>query len=118
MRIGIPKENIFEEKRVAVAPAGVDALIRAGHTLYIESGAGDASNFSNQEYAQTGATIVYSPEEVYHRAEMVVKVSTLSDNEAELLQENQILFSFLHLAVGTKKRYRKITPKKYHCNWL
>jgi alanine dehydrogenase len=111
MRIGIPKENIFEEKRVAIAPAGVDALIRAGHTLYIESGAGDASNFSNQEYAQTGATIVYSPEEVYHRAEMVVKVSTLSDDEAELLQENQILFSFLHLAVGTKSVIEKLLQK-------
>jgi len=111
MRIGIPKENIFEERRVALAPAGVDALIRAGHTIYIESGAGDGSNFSDEDYAQTGATIVYSPEEVYHRSEMVVKVSTLSDKESELLQENQILFSFLHLAVGTKGIIEKLLQK-------
>jgi alanine dehydrogenase len=102
MRIGIPKENIYEEKRVALAPAGVDSLIRAGHTVYVESGAGEGSNFSDESYGKTGANIVYSGEEVYRRAELIAKVTPLSDDEAELLQENQILFSFLHLAVGNK----------------
>ncbi len=111
MRIGIPKENIFEEKRVALAPAGVDALIRAGHTIYIQSGAGEGSNLTDEDYAQTGATIVYSPDEVYQRSELIVKVSPLTDFETELLQENQILFSFLHLAVGTKKTIEKLLKK-------
>ncbi len=111
MRIGIPKENIFEEKRVAIAPAGVDSLIRAGHTIYIQSGAGEGSNFSDEDYAQTGATIVYSAEEVYRRSELVAKVSPLSDEETELLQENQILFSFLHLAVGNKTTIEKLLEK-------
>ena len=102
MRIGIPKENIYEEKRVALAPAGVDSLVRAGHTVYVESGAGEGSNFSDESYSKTGAVIVYSAEEVYRRAELIAKVTPLSDDEAELLQENQILFSFLHLAVGNK----------------
>ncbi len=111
MRIGIPKENIFEEKRVALAPAGVDALIRAGHTIYIQSGAGEGSNLSDEDYSQTGATIVYSQEEVYRRAELIAKVSPLSDDETELLQENQILFSFLHLAVSTKTTIEKLLQK-------
>ena len=111
MRIGIPKENIYEEKRVALAPAGVDSLIRAGHTIYIQSGAGEGSNISDEDYAQTGAIVVYSSEEVYRRSELIAKVTPLSDEETELLQENQILFSFLHLAVGNKSTIEKLLKK-------
>lgn len=102
MRIGIPKEILYEEKRVALAPAGVDALVRAGHTVYIQSGAGEDSHFSDKEYEDIGAKVVYSAEEAFQRAEMVVKVAPLSEHESELLIDNQILFSFLHLAVGKK----------------
>ena len=112
MRIGIPKENIFEEKRVAIAPAGVDALVRAGHTVYIQSGAGEGCNFTDEDYTRTGATIVYSAEEVYMRSELVAKVTPLGDTETELLQEKQILFSFLHLAVGNKTTIEKLLKKK------
>ncbi|HKI78511.1 MAG TPA: alanine dehydrogenase [Ignavibacteriaceae bacterium] len=111
MRIGIPKESLLEEKRVALAPAGVDSLTRSGHTVYIETGAGEGSHFSNEDYIKAGANIVYSPEEVFHRSEMVVKVSPLSDSEIELLQKNQILFSFLHLAVGNKNAVEKLIQK-------
>jgi alanine dehydrogenase len=102
MRIGIPKENLNEEKRIALAPAGVDSLIRAGHTVYIQSGAGEGSHFSDNDYIKTGAQIVYSNEEAIKRSEMVVKVTPLSEDEFLLLQDNQILFSFLHLSVGKK----------------
>ena len=60
MRIGIPKETLFEEKRVALAPAGVDSLVRAGHTVYIERGAGEGCHFSDEDYIATGDQIVYS----------------------------------------------------------
>jgi alanine dehydrogenase len=103
MRIGIPKETIHEEKRIALAPAGVDYLVRAGHTVYIQSGAGEGSHFSDEDFRNTGATIVYNCEEVYHRAEIIVKVAPLSEDEAMLLQDNQILFSSLHLVVGQRK---------------
>ncbi len=102
MRIGIPKENLLEEKRVGLAPAGVDSLVRAGHTVYLESGAGEGSHFSDEDFNRTGATIVFSPEEVYKRAEMIVKVSPLTVEESEMLQEDQTLFAFLHLAVGKR----------------
>jgi len=118
MRFGIPKETLYEEKRVALAPAGVDALVRAGHTVYLESGAGEGSHFSDEEYRSTGAQIVYSHEEAFARPEVIVKVAPLSESEADLLQENQTLFSFLHLAVGKKKiienlLYKKITAIGY-----
>lgn len=112
MRIGIPKENLNEEKRVALAPAGVDSLVRAGHTVYIESNAGEGSHFSDEDYAKTGATIVYTKEEAIRRAEMIVKVAPLTDTEVEMLQESQILFSFLHLAIGKKNIIDKLLDKK------
>ena len=78
MRIGIPTETSWEEKRVPLAPAGVDSLIRSGHTVYIQSGAGEASHFTDQEYREVGATIVYSKEEAFGRAEMIVKVISVN----------------------------------------
>ena len=112
MRFGIPKETLYEEKRVALAPAGVDALVRSGHTVYFESGAGDESHFSDEEYRKTGAQIVYSAEEAFARAEVVVKVAPLSDSESEMLQDNQTLFSFLRLAVSKKKIIENLIKKK------
>ncbi|QQS34861.1 MAG: alanine dehydrogenase [Ignavibacteriales bacterium] len=111
MRIGIPKETLHEEKRIALAPAGVDSLVRAGHTVYIQSGAGEGSHFSDEDYIKTGANIVYSTEEAYGRAEMMVKVAPLSEQECSLLQDNQILFSSLHLAVGKKNVIDQLLKK-------
>jgi len=112
MRIGIPKENLLDEKRIALSPAGVDSLIRAGHTVYIETGAGGGSHFKDEDYVKTGATLVYSAEEVFKRSELVAKVSSTGDDELELLQENQIIFSFLHLAVGKKQNVERLLEKK------
>ena len=75
MIVGIPKEQFNEEKRVALAPAGVDALTRNGHTVYIQSGAGEGSHFSDEDYEKTGAKIVYTADEIFGRAELVLKVT-------------------------------------------
>jgi alanine dehydrogenase len=112
MRIGIPKETLYEEKRVALSPAGVDSLVRAGHTVYIETGAGESSQFTDEEYSKTGAQIVYSAEEAFKRAELIAKVATLTNEEAEMLQENQIIFSFFHLAVGKKNVIENLLKRK------
>lgn len=112
MRIGIPKETILEEKRVALAPAGVDALVKAGHTVFIQTNAGLDSHFPDEEYREVGANIVYSVEEVYQRAELIAKIAPLAEAEADLLQEDQIIFSFLHLAVGKKKIIEQLCKKK------
>lgn len=112
MRIGIPRETLYEEKRVVLTPAGVDALVRAGHTVYFERGAGEESHFRDEEYEKVGAQIVYGAEEAFKRAEMVVKVAPLTVEESQFLQENQILFSFLHLAVGKKNVTETLLNKK------
>lgn len=112
MRIGIPKETWKDEKRIALAPAGVDVLVKSGHTVFIENEAGLGSHFTNQDYENVGATIVYNAEEVYQRAELITKVTPLTDEDTELLQENQILFSFLHLSVGRKNIIDKLIEKK------
>ena len=112
MHIGIPKETTLEEKRVALAPAAVNALVSSGHQVYIETGAGEDSHFTDEDYQDVGATIVYSHEEAYQRGELVAKIHPLSEQEAEFLSEGQIIFSFLHLAVSRGKTIRKLLEKK------
>ncbi|MBX2977261.1 MAG: alanine dehydrogenase [Ignavibacteriaceae bacterium] len=112
MRIGIPKESKFEERRVAVAPAGVDSLIRAGHTVYFQSGAGEGSHFSDDDYKNLGAIIVYSAEEVFQRSECVIKVARITEEDCKYIQENQIIFSFLLLNIGEKKILDTLIAKK------
>ncbi len=112
MRIGIPKETLREEKRVGLAPAGVDSLVKAGHTVFVETEAGLGSHFTDQDYNNAGATIVYSAEEVFQRSELIVKVTPLTEEVVEHLQENQIIFSFLHLSVSSKNIIDKLLEKK------
>jgi len=112
MRIGIPKEGKYEEKRVALVPAGVDALIKAGHTVYFQKGAGNDSHFSDDEYESLGAKIVYSTEEVFQRSEIIAKVARITEEESGYLQEDQIIFSFLQLVVSEKKVLSNLLAKK------
>ncbi|MBQ7000118.1 MAG: alanine dehydrogenase [Oscillospiraceae bacterium] len=98
MRIGCPKEIKAQEGRVGLTPAGVDALVRAGHTVYMERNAGINSGFTDEEYTLVGAKILDTPREVYEIAEMIVKVKEPLEPEYDLLHEGQILFTYLHLA--------------------
>lgn len=97
MRIGILKETQFEEKRVALTPAGVKSLVDHGHQVFIEKDAGLQSRFTNEEYEKVGAKIVYSAEEAINRAELVLKVAPFTEEEAQKLNYEQIVFSFLQL---------------------
>ncbi|MCX6149574.1 MAG: alanine dehydrogenase [Ignavibacteriales bacterium] len=112
MRIGIPKETRLEEKRVALAPAGVDSLITNGHSVFIEAGAGAGCHFTDEEYRKVGANVVYRAEEVYQRAEVITKIAPLSENETELLQEEQTIFAFHHLEISKKKVLDSLLAKK------
>lgn len=98
MRIGCPKEIKDQERRVGLTPGGVDSLVRVGHVVYVEAGAGAASGFPDQEYVQVGAQILPDAKAVYDAAEMIVKVKEPLAPEYELLREGQILFTYLHLA--------------------
>lgn len=111
MRIGCPKEIKAQEGRVGLTPAGADALIRAGHTVFLEKGAGLASGFADQEYTGVGAQILPTAREVYGAAEMIVKVKEPLAPEYALLQEGQILFTYLHLAPDPEQT-RALLEKK------
>jgi len=98
MIIGCPKEIKDKECRVGLTPAGVEALVKAGHTVYMENNAGANSGFSNEEYMEAGAQILARAEQVYDIADMIIKVKEPLLPEYGLLKEGQILFTYLHLA--------------------
>ena len=98
MRIGCPKEIKPQEGRVGLTPAGADALVRAGHQVFMEHNAGIESGFSDEEYVSVGAQILATPAQVYQESEMIIKVKEPLAPEYELLREGQILFTYLHLA--------------------
>lgn len=97
MRIGILKETHYEEKRVALTPAGVKSLVDNGNQVFVEKDAGLQSRFTNEEYEKVGAKIVYSAEEAINRSELVLKVAPFTEEEALKLNPEQIVFSFLQL---------------------
>lgn len=100
MIIGAPKEIRDKENRIALTPEGAKQLVSAGHQVLVERSGGVGSGLSDEEYAQSGASIV-STEEAWG-SEMVMKVKEPLESEYKFLKENQILFTYLHLAGGTK----------------
>lgn len=99
MNIGIPKETSVEERRVALTPVGVYALVNEGHTVYVEKGAGDASGFNDQEFREVGAEVVFSAEEVFHRCQLIAKIQSPTEGEARLLSADKMVLSFLNLGM-------------------
>ena len=98
MLIGIPKEIKNNENRVAITPAGVDAFVKAGHRVLIETKAGLGSGFSDEQYAAAGAEILATPAEVFQGADMIMKVKEPLPSEYDLFKDGQLLFTYLHLA--------------------
>lgn len=98
MRIGIPKEVKNHEYRVGMIPATVHALAQSDHQVQVETGAGEGSGISDEEYREAGAKIVSSADEVWSNAEMVVKVKEPVESEYQRLRQEQTLFTYLHLA--------------------
>ena len=98
MIIGIPKEIKNNESRVGMIPAGVYELTKRNHTVYVQDQAGFSSGFSNKDYEEVGAVIVGTIKEVYQKAEMIVKVKEPIEQEYDLIQPNQVLFTYFHFA--------------------
>ncbi|MEI7972980.1 MAG: alanine dehydrogenase [Bdellovibrio sp.] len=98
MIIGVPKEIKISENRVGMTEAGVKTLAREGHKIFVEKDAGLGSGISNQQYEHAGAQILDTKKEVYAKADMIIKVKEPLPDEYELLKENQILYTYLHLA--------------------
>ncbi|UII24582.1 alanine dehydrogenase [Fulvivirga maritima] len=98
MIIGVPKEIKNNENRVALTPAGAQELLKAGHTVYVQSTAGLGSGFEDAEYETAGASILPTIEEVYEIAEMIMKVKEPIEPEYKLIKENQLVFTYFHFA--------------------
>ena len=98
MIIGVPKEIKNNENRVAVTPSGVHELTAHGHTVYVQHTAGDGSGFPDSEYVAAGATILPTIEDVYAKAEMIVKVKEPIAYEYPLVRKGQTVFTYFHFA--------------------
>ncbi len=98
MKIGIPKELKDHEYRVGMTPAGVMALIEAGHDVFVETQAGTGSSFEDSEYTEVGATILPDADAVWQTADMVIKVKEPIAAEYHRMRADQLLFTYLHLA--------------------
>jgi alanine dehydrogenase len=100
MLIGVPTEIKTREFRVGMIPAGVRILTSRGHTVFVQAGAGNGSGITDEEFRRAGAQIAASKEEVWKRAEMIVKVKEPLPDEFPLMREGQIVYTYLHLAAA------------------
>jgi alanine dehydrogenase len=98
MIIGVPKEIKNNENRVGLTPAGISALTKAGHQVFVQSTAGNGSGFSDEEYKAAGGGILGTIEEVYAKADMIIKVKEPIEVEYPLIKEGQLLFTYFHFA--------------------
>lgn len=98
MNIGLPKEIKDNEYRVGLTPAGVNALVNAGHTVYVQHTAGEGSGIPDEEYVKAGGQILDTADEIWQAGDMIVKVKEPIAPEYPRMRENQLLFTYLHLA--------------------
>ncbi len=98
MRIGVPKEIKVHEYRVGLTPASAREVVSHGHEVFVETGAADRMGVSDDDYRKAGAKILATAEEVFAKAELIVKVKEPQAAEREMLREGQTLFTYLHLA--------------------
>jgi alanine dehydrogenase len=103
MVISVLKETKSAEKRVAMTPAGVDLLVKRGHKVLVETGAGGGSGFPDEAYVKAGAELLATPEELFASAEIVMHVKEIQPSEYKLLRTGQIVFTYLHLAADPEQ---------------
>jgi len=100
MLVGVPKEIKVHESRVAITPEGVSEFVDAGHTVLIQDGAGVGSAITNEDFTQAGASIVATADEVWQKADLVLKVKEPIESEYSKMRKGQTLFTYLHLAAS------------------
>ncbi|MCF7800938.1 MAG: alanine dehydrogenase [Candidatus Marinimicrobia bacterium] len=112
MNFGIVHETRLNEKRVALTPGGAATLVRAGHTVYLESGAGLACGWTDQDYQNQGVQIVFNHEEIYGRAEILLKILPVVAENLAYIHTGQTIISFQHLAIASPEVYHGLVKKK------
>lgn len=111
LRIGLPKETSIDEKRISLTPGGVSILKGNGHEVFVQKGAGEDANFTDRDYADAGAEIAYSAEEVFKKSELVLKVAPLVEEEFEYLQTDQAIISALHIGSQKETYFKNLIEK-------
>ncbi len=112
MIIGIPKESHHQERRVGLTPAGAYALAQEGYRVLVEDHAGSQCGFSNEDYRDAGAEIVFRPSEVFQRADLVIKVFPVNLEEAQEIRDGAILFSFFQMGIADRRACKVLADKK------
>src|SRR6202035_3027651 len=100
MKVGIPREIKNHEYRVAITPSGVHELVRAGHQVVIEAGAGEGSSMPDEDFISAGAKILPTADDVWAEGEMILKVKEPVPEEYHRMRSGQVLFTYLHLAAS------------------
>ena len=100
MIIGVPKEIKLQEHRIGLTPDSVKMLTSKGHEVLVQENGGYEAGFSNEDYKNSGAKIIEKAEEIYKNAETIVKVKEPQMNEVKMIRENQIIYTYLHLAAA------------------
>jgi alanine dehydrogenase len=111
LKVGILKEIKAEENRVSMTPAGAEVMHQNGHEVLVEKAAGSGSGFEDQVYIKAGAEIVATPEEIFQRSDMVMHVKEPLPAEYDLIREDQIVFTYLHLAAAEELTHALIKSK-------
>ena len=112
MDIGIAKEGHHLENRVALTPAGVKTLVKASHNVYLEQGAGEGSGFTDENYLEVGAKLVYSTEEIFLRSKLLLKVAPPTIEEYKMMPPDQIVLTAFHLAVAPEESVKLLLERK------
>ncbi len=100
MRIGVPKEIKPQENRIGLTPDSVKTLVSEGHEVLVENNGGFEAGFDNDQYKNAGAKIIEKAADIFNDAEIIVKVKEPQKVEVEMIRENQIVYTYLHLASG------------------
>lgn len=103
LKIGLPKEISFDEKRISLTPGGVSILKSNGHEIYIEKDAGKEAKFTDKDYADAGADIVFSAADLFAKSELILKVAPPTPDEFEYFKPNQAIISALHIGNQTEE---------------
>jgi alanine dehydrogenase len=111
MIVGVPREIKADENRVALVPAGAEALVAGGHVVLVEASAGEGSGFADGAYEAVGASVLPSADDVWERADVIVKVKEPVEPEYERIREGQVLFTYFHFAAD-ERLTQKVLEKR------
>ena len=111
MKIGVPKEIKPQENRIGLTPESVKSLVSNGHEVLVENNGGFEAGFDNEQYKSVGAKIIDKAEDIFNDAEIIVKVKEPLSNEVKMIRENQIIFTYLHLAAAKELTQGLINSK-------